>query len=388
MRIALVSEVFVPKIDGITNRLRNTIECLVADGHEVLVIAPAGSVAEYAGATVLRIPGPRFPRYPGLRACLPDPRILWRLFRFRPDVVHVVGPVCLGLWALLAARLLRLPVVASYHTDLPGYLAGYRLAWLGAVVWPLLRRIHALAHRNLCPSTHTKRELESHGIPDVGIWRGGVDTRLFSPAKRSVAMRARLVEDGRIDGPLLLYAGRVAPEKGLAHLRPVLERLPGCGLAIVGDGPARPELERLFAGTATRFVGFLRGEALASAFASADVFVMPSMTETLGFVVLEAMSSGLPVVAAPGGGIPDLVLEGETGALADPTDAEKFARRIEEILQDDARREAWAASARRFAETCDWPSQTRGLVGEYARTVRRVRGARLGRLHGATHELG
>src|SRR5690606_17571708 len=116
---------------------------------------------------------------------------------------------------------------------LPGYLAGYRLAWLGAVVWPLLRRIHALAHRNLCPSTHTKRELESHGIPDVGIWRGGVDTRLFSPAKRSVAMRARLVEDGRIDGPLLLYAGRVAPEKGLAHLRPVLERLPGCGLAIV-----------------------------------------------------------------------------------------------------------------------------------------------------------
>lgn len=374
MRIAIVSEVFIPKIDGITNRLRNTIECLVGDGHEVLVIAPAGSVAEYAGAPVLRVPGPRFPRYPGLRVCLPDPRILWWLWRFRPDVVHVVGPVCLGLWALLAARLLRLPIVASYHTDLPAYLAGYRLAWLDAVAWPLLRWLHSLAHRNLCPSSQTKRELESHGIADVGIWQGGVDTRLFSPDKRSAAMRTRMVDDGRIDAPLLLYAGRVAPEKGLCHLRPVLERLPECRLAIVGDGPTRPELEALFANTPARFLGFLRGEVLAAAFASADVFVMPSMTETLGFVVLEAMSSGLPVVAAPGGGIPDLVLEGETGALADPTDAEKFAWRIQEILRDDARREAYAARARRFAERCDWPSQTRGLVAEYGRTIRRVRG--------------
>ncbi|MEZ4331594.1 MAG: glycosyltransferase family 1 protein [Myxococcota bacterium] len=378
MRIAIVSEVFVPKIDGITNRLCNTIECLVAAGHEVLVIAPAGSVAEYAGAPVLRVPGPRFPFYPGLRIGLPDPRIFWRLRRFRPDVVHVVGPVCLGLWALVAARLLRLPVVASYHTDLPGYLAGYRLGWLDPVIWPLLRAIHGLAHRNLCPSAPTKRELESHGIAEVGIWRGGVDTRLFDPRKRSVEARSRMVDDGRIDAPLLLYAGRIAPEKGLDRLRPVLAQLPGCRLAIVGDGPARAGLERFFAETPTRFLGFLRGEALAAAFASADVFVMPSMTETLGFVVLEAMSSGLPVVAAPGGGIPDLVLEGETGALADPTDPEKFAQRIREILRDDGRRAEYAARARRFAEDCDWPSQTRGLVAEYARTIRRVRGRRSG----------
>ncbi len=376
MRIAIVSEVFFPKIDGITNRLRNTIECLVADGHEVFVIAPADSVAEYAGVPVLRVPGPRFWQYPGLRICLPDPRILWRLFRFRADVVHVVGPVCLGLWALLAARLLSLPIVASYHTDLPRYLKGYGLAWLDSLIWPLIRSIHRLAHRNLCPSTFTKRELESHGIPDVGLWRGGVDTKLFSPARRSLAMRARMVDEGRVDAPILLYAGRVAPEKGLDLLAPVLEALPDCRLAIVGDGPARADLEARFAGTPTRFLGFLRGEELATAFASADLFVMPSMTETLGFVVLEAMSSGLPVVAAPGGGIPDLVLEGETGALADPTNSEKFSQRIREILHDHARRAELSASARRFAEGCDWPSETRDLVADYGRTVQRVQSKR------------
>lgn len=373
MRIAIVSEVFLPKIDGITNRLRNTIECLVADGHDVLVVAPAGSVAEFAGVPVVRVPGPAFKPYPGLRICLPDPRIAWRLLRFRPDVVHVVGPVCLGLWALLAARLLRLPIVASYHTDLPRYLAGYGLAWLERIAWPLIRLVHMLAHRNLCPSSFTRHELESNGIPDVGLWRGGVDTKLFSPARRSLAMRERMVDAGRVDAPILLYAGRVAPEKGLARLRPVIEQLPDCRLAIVGDGPARASLESLFAGTPTRFLGFLRGEELATAFASADVFVMPSMTETLGFVVLEAMSSGLPVVAAPGGGIPDLVREGETGHLADPQDAEKFARRIRETLVSDARRAELAANARRFAEGCDWVAETRALVEEYGQTSRRVR---------------
>jgi len=376
MRIAIVSEVFLPKIDGITNRLKNTIECLVADGHEVLVIAPSGSVEGFAGARVLRVPGPAFPPYPGLRICLPDPRILWSLFRFRPDVVHVVGPVCLGLWALLAARLLRLPIVASYHTDLPRYLKGYGLRWLQPIIWPLLRWLHALAHKNLCPSTVTKRELERHGVPDVGLWRGGVDTGLFSPRRRSVGMRARMVDDGRIDAPILLYAGRVAPEKGLDALVPILDELPDCRLAIVGDGPARADLEKRFAKTRTRFLGFLRGEELATAFASADLFVMPSMTETLGFVVLEAMSSGLPVVAAPRGGIPDLVRDGETGTLVDPSDSKRFADAVRGILENDLRRARFSARARRFAESCDWVSETRELVAQYAHTIQRVEASR------------
>ncbi|MGH0032944.1 MAG: glycosyltransferase [Myxococcota bacterium] len=320
MRIAIFSEVFRPKIDGITNRLDQTIRCLRDAGHEVLVFAPAGSVDALAGFRVVQVPGPPFPPYPGLRISAPDPRILLELRSFEPDVVHAVGPACLGVWGLLAARALGLPAVASYHTDLPRYLPAYGLDFLEPAIWPLIRRVHGLAHVNLAPSRFTRNELYDQGIEPVGLWRGGVDTERFHPEKRSLAMRARLaggVGDmgGIPDGPLLLYAGRLSPEKQLHTFGPILEAFPAARLALVGDGPAREELERTLPADRTTFTGFLRGDALAAAFASADVFVMPSTTETLGFVVLEAMASGVPVVAARAGGVPDLVTHGESGLL-------------------------------------------------------------------------
>jgi glycosyltransferase involved in cell wall biosynthesis len=201
MRIALVSEVFLPKIDGITNRLRHTIECLRESGHEVRVIAPRGAVAEHAGARVVRVPALPFPRYPEVRVSLPDPRIAWELARFQPQVVHAVGPACLGLWAIASARALRIPVVASYHTDLPGYAPLYGFGWARGTMWSALRRMHNAAALNLCPSRFTQRQLRERGFENVGIWRGGVDARLFHPGRRSLRMRERLTE-GRPDRPV------------------------------------------------------------------------------------------------------------------------------------------------------------------------------------------
>lgn len=140
MRIALFSEVFLPKIDGITNRLAHTVRCLVEQGHEVLVFAPATAVPGHAGARVVRVPGPAFPPYPALRLSAPHPRIPWELARFGPDVVHAVGPACLGIWGIAAARTLGLPVVASYHTDLPRYAPLHGLGFARGAIWPLLRR--------------------------------------------------------------------------------------------------------------------------------------------------------------------------------------------------------------------------------------------------------
>ena len=275
MRIALFSEVFLPKIDGITNRLRHTVRCLRDEGHEVLVFAPQGSVPEHAGARVVRIPGLPFPTYPGLRISAPDPRIAHELWRFAPDVVHAVGPVLLGSWGMLAAHALRLPVVASYHTDLPRYLPGYGLGFLEPVAWPLLARIHRAAHLNLTPSRFTRNELLDHGVEPVELWRGGVDTELFHPRRRSLEMRVRL-SGGVPDGPLLLYVGRLSPEKGLDTLGEILDAVPEARLALVGDGPARAALERRYAGRRVHFTGFLRGEELAAAYASADVFLARS----------------------------------------------------------------------------------------------------------------
>jgi glycosyltransferase involved in cell wall biosynthesis len=384
MRIAIVSEVFLPKIDGITNRLAHTTAELVAGGHEVLVFAPEPALAEHAGARVVRVPSLPFPPYPGVRAGLPDPRIARELRRFRPQVLHAVGPACLGIWGIVAARALRIPVVASYHTDLPAYLPGYGLGWAAPAVWPLLRRVHNAAHVNLCPSRHTQRELRAHGIENVGIWRGGVDTRVFHPAKRSLKMRFRL-SGGRLDRPVLLYVGRLSPEKNLDVLSGIADAVPGARLALVGDGPARAKLERDLRGSAAQFLGFLRGEELAAAFASADVFVMPSTTETLGFVVLEAMSSGLPVVAARAGGIPDLVEDGENGSLYDPGEPLAAAKAVAELLAHPGRRLDFAERARQTALRSSWAHETRTLVDAYRQAI--VVGRRRGLLGRARHAL-
>ena len=209
VKIALLTEVFLPKIDGITNRLRHTLRCLEEEGHECLLFAPDTALAEYGATRVVRIPSLPFPRYPGVRVALPDPRILASLAIFRPDVVHAVGPAVLGVMGIAAAGALGLPIVASYHTDFPRYLPGYGLGFAGRAIWPLIRAVHGAAHVNLCPSQFTREELEEHGVRRVGIWRGGVDAELFHPRKRTLAMRLRL-SGGRPEGPLLLYVGRLS----------------------------------------------------------------------------------------------------------------------------------------------------------------------------------
>lgn len=367
MRIAIATEVFLPKIDGITNRLRHTVEELVAMGHEVLVLAPETAVAEHAGARVVHVPGVPFPPYPGLRISAPDPRIAWELARFGPDVVHVVGPACLGIWVSLAARSLRIPLVASYHTDLPRYLPGYGLGFVEPVIWPLLRSVHGLAQLNLCPSRFTRRELLDHGIEPVDLWRGGVDTERFAPAKRSLAMRMRLSGD-RPDGPIVLYAGRLSPEKGLGLFERVLAEIPEARVAFVGDGPARAELERTLGGDRTAFLGFLQGDDLAAAFASADAFLMPSRTETLGFVVLEAMASGCAVVAARAGGIPDMI-DDETGVLFDPDASDQAIVALRDLLAHEGKRRFLATAARKRAEESTWRSETKRLLQSYRKTL-------------------
>ncbi|MEZ4215291.1 MAG: glycosyltransferase family 1 protein [Myxococcota bacterium] len=383
MRIALFTEVFLPKIDGITNRLRHTIRCLRDEGHEVLVFAPDCPMREYAGARIESLPAIGFPPYPGLRLGLPDPRSAWHLRRFAPHVVHAVGPAFLGVFGLVAARALALPTVASYHTDLVRYAPLHGLGWVEPALWPAIRAVHNTADLNLCPSRFTQRELAEHGVRDVGLWRGGVDVERFAPGRRSLALRMQWT-GGRPERPVVLYAGRLSPEKGLDAFRNVLEACPGAQGVLVGDGPSRADLEASLGGLDVVFTGFLRGEALAAAFASADVFFMPSATETLGFVVLEAMASGVPVVAANAGGVPDLVAHGETGWLYEPDRPLDGARCVAELLREDGRRRQFALLARKRALEQDWPSETRRLVETYRRAIcGATSGGPLRRLHRA-----
>lgn len=364
MRIALFTETFLPKVDGIVTRLRHTVEHLQRGGDQVLVVTPEAGLKEYKGAKIHGVSGIPLPLYPELKMALPRPSIGKALEVFQPDIVHVVNPAVLGLGGLYFAKAMNIPLIASYHTHLPQYLHHYGLGMLEGVLWELLKSAHNQALLNLCTSTAMMQELSSHGIERVDLWQKGVDVETFRPELASLEMRDRLSQ-GHPDAPLLLYVGRLSAEKEIDRIKPVLESIPGARLALVGDGPHRQFLEQHFAGTPTHFVGYLQGEALASAFASADAFVFPSRTETLGLVLLEAMAAGCPVVAARSGGIPDIVQDGVNGFLFDPTDEQGAIQATQQLLANPEQRETLRQNARAEAEKWGWAAATRQLKNYY-----------------------
>lgn len=367
MKIAFFTETFLPKTDGIVTTLCQTISQLRRLGHEVLIVAPDAGVTEFEQCRIVGVPGRQFPFYPELRLSFSRSSVHRILEEFQPDVIHAVEPACLGIAALYLSGgrdggRLRAPLVISYHTDLPKYLAYFGLGFLEPFIWPLLRLRHNRATVNLCTSTAVVQELGEHGIERVSLWPGGVDSDRFHPQRRSAAIRARLTA-GHPESPLLLYAGRLSAEKGIERLTPILRAYPQARLALVGDGPHRPVLERHFAGMPVFMAGFLHGDELAAAFASSDIFVMPSETETLGLVVLEAMASGVPVVAARAGGIPDMIDHGVSGFLFD-TESQATGI-VGRLISDAAEREAIGRAARAAALQRNWQSATSTLVEHY-----------------------
>ena len=368
MRIALFTETFLPKVDGIVTRLRHTVEHLQRNGNQVLVVAPDGGITEYKGARVYGVSGFPLPLYPELKLALPRPSIGVTLEKFQPDLIHVVNPAVLGLGGLYYAKMMQIPLVASYHTHLPQYLHHYGLGMLEGVMWELIKASHNQAQLNLCTSTAMMEQLTAHGVERVDLWQRGVDTETFHPELVSLEMRSHLSQ-GHPESPLLLYVGRLGAEKEIERIKPVLEAIPNARLALVGDGPNRSVLEKHFAGTPTHFVGYLTGKELGSAFASSDAFIFPSRTETLGLVLLEAMAAGCPVVAARSGGIPDIVTDGVNGYLFDPADEQGAIAATVRLLEQKQERETLRQNARAEAERWSWAAATRQLQNYYRAVV-------------------
>ena len=345
--------------------MRHTVEELVRADDEVLVFAPSGGPESYAGAEIYGVPGVPFPPYPKIRLSPPHPGIGRALRRFRPDVIHAANPFILGLSGIFYARRLGAPLIASYHTNVATYTRFYKLGFLEDATRWWTRTWHNQAHLNLCTSYATRDYLLREGIKRVRLWPQGVDARRFHPDKASEEWRVRL-SGGHPGERILLYVGRLAPEKNIGRLRAVLCEIPSARLAIVGDGPARKALMKEFRGTNTVFTGLLTGEDLAAAFASADLFVFPSTTETLGIVMIEGLASGLPVVATRSGAAHEVVSEGENGLLYEPGSDEELVAAVRHILEDDALRGALSQRARATAEKRSWTAATAALRGYYA----------------------
>lgn len=327
MRIGIVSETWPPEINGVALTVHGLAAGLAARGHSIDVVRPRQarrSVAE-PGFDTLLTRGVALPHYPGLRLGLPAGRALReRWTQERPDAVYVATEGPLGGSALRAASALRIPVATGFHTRFDSYAGHYGLRWLTPLVRGHLRRFHRRAVATLVPTEALAQELAALGVDNARLLRRAVDTRLFHPGRRDPALRAQWGVDAGT--PVALYVGRIAPEKNLdlavQAFRAAQQKQPALRYVWVGDGPARAALQAAHPDFV--FAGMQRGEALARHIASADLFPFPSLSETFGNVILEALACGLPVVAYHEGAAREHLRDGYNGYRIAPGDADAF----------------------------------------------------------------
>jgi glycosyltransferase involved in cell wall biosynthesis len=382
MRIALFSDTYLPTVNGVARTLGRLVAHADRAGHQVALVTTTVSPTPARG-TVLhhQLPGIPLPMYPELQVAWPLGREGRRLLdAFRPDLVHAATESTVGwsgrAWALQNG----VPLVTSFHTDFPAYLAGYGLGGLETPVWRALQTFHAGARITFCPSSATRDQLRRWGFQhDLRIWSRGVDTKLYDPGRRSGETRRAIAPGAE---RILLYVGRLAPEKRLDVLLDAFPRIreacgPAVALALVGDGPWREHLE-LRAPAGVRFLGYRTGASLAEAYAAADLFVFPSDTETFGNVVMEALASGLPVVAPAKGGVTDSVIPGRTGLLVPPREPAALADAVVTLLGDDLTRGRMARDARAMALERSWDLVLQRLLGDYREAIGGPTGLRPG----------
>ena len=373
MRIALFSEAYAPQVNGVVRTQIELVRYLRSRGHQVLLGVPRHK-ANPPSDDVVPFRCIPFPLYPEMPIILPHWKFHRREFArveaFKPDLVHVMSPGVIAYFAQLWARRHGCHVVASYETDIIRYLHYYGFGVFEPQLWRYLRWLYNHCQQTYVPSRVTQEQLTKGGIHHVRVFERGVDCDGFHPGKRSEAVRQALgVEPG---GALVLYAGRLSKEKSVGLLLKAFTRLaiehPRIRLVIAGEGPYRRALVKSFAGPAITFTSWKRGEELAALFASADVFALPSSTETLSLVSLESMASGVPVLAMNAGGVRDIVGHDRTGLLANSP--EEFEAHLGRLLCDIDLRARLGLAGRSYAEGKSWTHACEGLERNYLEALK------------------
>jgi glycosyltransferase involved in cell wall biosynthesis len=359
LRVAFVSETYPPEVNGVANTALRFVEGLRARNHEIQLVRPRQNRADQAGGAAglqeVLMRGLPIPRYPSLKMGLPAKQALISMWsRHRPGVVHIVTEGPLGWSALQAALKLKLPVSSDFRTNFHAYSRHYGIGWLQKPIAAYLRKFHNRALLTMVPTEAMRRDLAAIGFRNLRVVARGVDTQLFSPTRRSESLRARW--GVAPPEPVILHVGRLAPEKNLEPVAAAFEQIrrivPGAKLVFVGDGPARDSLrvrcpDAIYAGMRT-------GEDLATHYASGDVFLFPSLTETFGNVTVEAMASGLAVVAYDYAAAAEHIVHGRNGLLARYDDDAEFVRQAAALAADHPRIREFGEHARHTAEKLAW----------------------------------
>lgn len=373
MRITLATETFFPQVNGVSRTLEQLVAFLNDSGDQIQLLAPRykqGAPQSSALSAIHAYPAWQLPFYREIHLPLCRGRTVQsHIAQFNPDLVHVATEGPLGYKTLRVAKAMRLPLVTSYHTNFSQYMQSYGAAILSGGLWKYLRWFHNSGECTLCPSQSIRDILIEKRFTNLTVWGRGVDCRRFSPEKRSQETRRQL--GVAPDERLLAYAGRIANEKNLAMLIEAFETLPETAktkLVLIGDGPLREKLQHR-SDRRVLFPGYKHGEELAALYASSDLFVFPSLTETFGNVMLEAMAAGLPVLAYNVPGPKDVVQHGRTGALVDEVSSAALAEALMKLLAEPDTLAAMAPAARRHAESQTWPAVNAVVRNAYQNTV-------------------
>ena len=366
MRIAVVTEAFLPQVNGVTNSVLRLLEFCKVQGHDVLIIAPEseGAPTEYLGYKIKHVPSISMKKL--IPMAVPRKYLEPLLEGFQPDVIHLASPIFLGHYVARIAKRAGIPTVSVYQTDIAGFARHYGLTIAHNTLKKWISRIHQASDITLAPSKWACRDLEQSGVKNVRLWKRGVDLVNFAPTRRDESLRINIA--GSRDKVIVGYVGRLANEKRIDDLA-ILDRQPHIKLVIVGDGPAAPRLRKELPNA--RFVGYQSGTELARYVASFDIFVHTGKHETFCQGIQESLASGVPVIGPDTGGPVDLIEHGVTGLLIDTADPHQLLEAVE-TLRSHSSLDLMQLAARKSVEHRTWDYINQQLMGHYQDAINQV----------------
>ncbi|MEH6931170.1 glycosyltransferase family 4 protein [Bacillus sp. JJ783] len=367
MRVAIFTDTFTPQVNGVAKTLERLTKYFQKENIAYSVFAPQHTAEDNFVANVNTMRSiPLTILYPECRFAFPTPRIKRELLAFKPDIIHIATPFNMGLCGLYYAKKLNIPVVGSYHTDFDAYLHYYKIEFLSSMLWNYLKWFHSHMQKNFVPSPETLHQLKKKGFQQLYIWGRGVDCTLFHPTYNKDLFRKKYNITAKY---ILSYVGRLAPEKDIDTLQTLIQTTnkerDDIHWLIAGDGPLAKGLHENVPKTNVTFTGYLQGTNLAEVYASSDLMVFPSTTETFGNVVLESLACGTPVIGANSGGVKNIIKDEKTGFLCEPKNEDSFLSSIYELLNNEEMRKQMSQDAHSYAATKSWDEISSDLLMHY-----------------------
>lgn len=369
INVAYFSATMQKDQDGVARVLYHWIERFEKNNMHCIFFSPSLSIKKQANSRIYKVPSVPLPMRKTYRLALPGFFFKKKLDKFKPDLMHINCPDPSGTDAIAYARKHHIPIVATYHTHFTSYLKYYKMEMLEPFIWSYLRKLYNDCDRVYVPSIPVMKELKANGFRNLVYMPHGVESRSFNKSFRSESWRKELGLKGEI---ALLYVGRLVWEKDLDILAKAynsLHKRKNVKFIIVGEGPIMDELKTMM--PSAIFLGKLTGKNLATAYASSDIFVFPSTTETFGNVILEAMISGIPCVCANVGGPKGIIKDGFNGMLAKPHDAKDFEKKIVQLIKHPKQREKIADNGLEYANSQTWDKVCHKLFKDYRDVIKK-----------------